>query len=183
MSAKNPYFSLKINEDDISVLISSITRTLRDLDVEYFLCENNHMSLAYVEGTYDEVSLVNALKEISLSGIRVRVSGIEILDGLKTEFDYLALKINSDNTNFELAHEFLTDRFDVAQEFGGNKFSPHVSIIKFNKSSMSKEDKENLCRFLETVNADITCRCEIVAESVELFNNEFKKLASFGMKK
>lgn len=173
----NPFLSLKINPDDISPLVSSITKLLSQFGVPYQLCNNEHVSLAYVLGDYKKEEIDFVVDEICEKGISVRVIGVDILEGLTTPFDYLALKISQDD-EFEYAKGYIREHFKIKEDFGGKPFAPHISIIKFEKNLLTKEDMENLCRYIEVLNVDITCRCVVSAKELEIFSKDYKKLDS-----
>jgi 2'-5' RNA ligase len=175
----NPFLSLKINPDDVSPIVRSVTRLLDDLHLPYEICRNEHISLAYVIGEHKKEEIQEVIKEISEKGISVRISGIEFLEGLTTPFDYIALKITQDEYGeFEYAKGYIKEHFSIKEKFGDKPFAPHISIVKVEKNIISKEDSEYLCRYLETVATDITCKCVVSAKEIELFSKEYKKLLS-----
>lgn len=178
---ENPFISLKINADDISPLISSITKLLDQFSVPYQLCNNEHISLAYVLGDHKKEDLIPIINEICEKGFSVRISGFEVLEGQTTPFDYLALKLTQ-NDEFEYAKGFIKEHVSIKENFGGKPFEPHISVVKFEKGILNKDDFESLCRYLEVLNIDVTCRCSVSAKEIELYSKEYAKLDSVSFK-
>lgn len=181
----SPYLSLKVDESDLSPIIRALSSILDEFGLTYKLCNRFHISLAYVIGEHNKEDFEDILKEISEAEIVVKPIGVELLEGQTTPYDYLSLKI-SEPDDFEYAKGLIRENFKTKESFNGKPFSPHISLVMFDKSEimkLSKEDREYLCRYIEIQLIDQVYRCKINSEEVELYSSNYKKLNSKKIKR
>jgi hypothetical protein len=141
----NPYIALELDCETVQSLRNTFKDSFKDLGFELEdSSDGAHVSIAYVEGTVSLRELHQVASELKNSidtytfeqrqepvpAKPFQVSGVEILPGLNTPYDYLVLTFQDDRI-LRRAVEIVGGRLDVRNFAGG--FRGHISILKFRK--------------------------------------------------
>lgn len=142
----NPYIAVEMKDQGIGCLRNGLREALRSLSVGAEDSSNSvHLSVAYGQGEADLDRLETVAQLIATRPFEVKVGGFEILEGITTPYDYLALTVESQGC-FEDAVKAVEGRIET-RRFGGG-FKCHISLIRFEKGRLSSEVAHEIVREL-----------------------------------
>ena len=167
-----PYISIEVNPQSVELVCAKLAQTLTTLGISVERnTQNFHVSLAYVLGNCDKSVLAQIAQKIAANKLEAKISGVEILEGQTTGYDYVALSFESNNQfascSEEISKELSTREFD-----GG--FRTHLTLFRMKKGALNKTSLESVCECLSK-----NCEQQIVsAEAVSVFNSSYEKQLS-----
>lgn len=136
---KDAYVSVELKERALKGFRESARRSLARRGFE---CEDAsecaHVSIAYGEGDVNFDDAQSLAFSIARAPFEVRVTGVEILEGRSTPYDYLVLTIESRGC-VQNAVEAATQVLPTREFCDG--FKSHVSVLRFKKGKMSQLSK------------------------------------------
>lgn len=135
---ENAYISVEVGNR----ALCSLRDGLREALGHYGVVSENasiapHVSIAYGQGRASLASLERTAESIAECGFNVCSHGFEILEGQSTEYDYLALTLESDG-DIEEAIAVAKDSMSLKRFAGG--FKGHVSLLRFKKGSLDRSE-------------------------------------------
>lgn len=136
-TVRDAYISVEIEDAGLNQLRHGL-RTLLGDSVKG--CEvasaAAHVSIAYGDGDVEFEALDRVASEIAALPFSVQVEGFEFLEGESTPYDYLVVKLGSDDS-FDAAVNAAKGKMKTKTFSGG--FRSHISLLKFPKGSLDKK--------------------------------------------
>jgi 2'-5' RNA ligase len=165
---QNAYISIDLDRSALQPIFENLQRTLAELRIPAEIsASSSHVSLAYVQGTCEKCHIENIARDLASEKLSAQVVGVEVFEGMTTDFDYVALTLARDN-DFEQASEVLSGHFDVKQFAGG--FRTHVTLFQIRKGVLSADESAWLNSYLRgSVHSDCQ-NTTVSARSISVFN-------------
>lgn len=173
----NPYFSIELNEEQISNIRKAVSKILVDnLACEITHLPNPHISIHYFIGNILKDEIEAVADEIVEAPFNIKVEGFIAVDSPYYGGTIIALKlIHSDD--FLYTQDYLKEVFcndgEVSFKTFGNGFDAHLSLILI--KDLSPEDIELLPRVLELCFSDLGTKT-LYGESFCMYNPNREKI-------
>jgi hypothetical protein len=161
------YICVDINTDGVFAISRQIKPTLKLLGIPFVEQLNTHVSVAYCEGAMSLSDIEVYCEEICQIPMSLKVSGLELLRGLTTPYDYIVANVVGEELDY--AHGLISSE-NATKLFSGG-FKKHITLFQIDKETVSKEDAETLSAVLESgINTSVI----LGAASVSVFDSERK---------
>jgi hypothetical protein len=136
---------IDIERGGVGEIALSIARALAEIGVEArpVACDP-HVSIGYTLGQFTLEHLRDVAREIAEKPFALRVAGVEVLCGIASSCDYVALKI-AENQEIDYAVGLISENGPTRSFAGG--FRAHLSILTIEKGALP--DMDDVARFLE----------------------------------
>ena len=166
---------IEVDSGSINDFSRIVKRKLSDMGVETTASGlNHHISIGYLVGEIETETLKVAAAEIAKKKLCLRITGIEVLPGITTSRDYVALRISG---NEELENSVnLISKISGCRQFEDG-FKTHLSILSFEKGMLNENELGALARVLELQVLGLLPELGIEIQSVSIFSQHRERIA------
>lgn len=165
---ENAYISLELEAPVLAPIRERIKEKMAQWQVEVPL-RDAHISLGYTIGCEREERLAALLRIIARRQIEFRISGVEVLEGLTTPYDYIVLTLEEPD-EFCQARQHVEANCKVKRFAGG--FKLHVTLLQVAKGSVPFNSREPVRRSLEEATKPLCQEAKIRGQSVAVFDQQ-----------
>ncbi len=138
----------------------------KDIDVEV-PTSGVHVSLCYSVGCQRQDKLEKLARTLALEKIEMRVTGVELLKGMSTPYDYVTLTLDSD--------AFVRAKSKAEGALGSKSFpgglKVHVSLLQVPKGALDDVDFAYLNSYLAELAEDLCACTTLFGECVSVFDS------------
>lgn len=126
-----------------------------------------HVSLCYCQGRLSEEKIEALARELANEKIELKVSGVELLRGLSTPCDYIALTLE-ESESFHRAKAMAETELPLKKFQGG--FKVHVSLLQVPKGALDDIDFTYLNAQLAELARPFCLQTLICGEALSVFD-------------
>lgn len=164
---------IDVSAEKISQLAGAIKSVFTELGIECRpIAQSHHISVGYIVGNFSIEHLKDVAKEIAEKPFHLTFSGIEILRGVTTNQDFIALKV-AENSDLDYAVGLLAENAPIRTFKEG--FKTHLSLLTIEKDSISEADL--VARYVELKVLGLISDIKLAVDRISIFSNDRKKIA------
>jgi hypothetical protein len=169
---ENAYLAVELQAKPVEPVRRVFLEHLSNKGIEVEIPKTGvHVSLCYSVGACREEKLDQLAKNLASEKIEMRATGVELMKGLSTPYDYVTLRLE-ESESFVRA-KTCAERELRARWFPGG-FKVHVSLLQVPKGTLDDVDFEYLNNYLAELAKDF-CGCTtLCGECVSVFDQARK---------
>jgi hypothetical protein len=165
---ENAYLAIQLQAKPVEPIRKVFLDHLLSKDIKVEVPSSGvHVSLCYSVGCQRQDKLERLAKALASEKIEMRVTGVELLEGMSTPYDYVTLTLESDS--FSRAKSKAEGEL-CSKTFAGG-FKVHVSLLQVPKGTLDDVDFSYLNSYLADL-AQEFCGCTtLCGEAVSVFDS------------